>query len=373
MLRRTPAPLWLTRPTRFSGLSPRNGWAALVGLAVLLLATLLVFSTPVPAAASHDTANRADDQADVVLYETIVDNVRHGADYYTTAAGAMRAGHYPLKPFVTFRLPTLAVVQASMPHAIVVILLYLLTAAVMLAWYQRLAPAFTRMPPRIIAMTLLAGGLMAFVQRDLLAFHEIWAGLLIALSLALHRPGRWVPSVAFGLAAAMIRETAGLYLALMAIMALAEGDRREASMWIAAGAVLALALACHFQAVAAVVRPLDPTSPGWSGQLGFGFFVRTMTISTALMLAPLWLAAPLVGLSLFGWAAWQDRSGLRVLVVLLGYAAVLSIFGRTDTFYWGLLIAPLLLVGLAFVPDALRDLATAVGDRRRITVTRIVR
>ncbi len=35
-----------------------------------------------------------------------------------------------------------------------------------------------------------------------------------------------------------------------------------------------------------------------------------------------------------------------VLVLLL------SLFGRPDTFYWGLLVAPLLLVGLAFVPDA---------------------
>lgn len=52
---------------------------------------------------------------------------------------------------------------------------------------------------------------------------------------------------------------------------------------------------------------------------------------------------------------------------------MLSVFGRLDTFYWGLLIAPVLLVGLVFVPDALRDLSSAVFDRRRITVKRIVR
>lgn len=372
-MRRSLAPLWLTQPTRCAGLSPRNAWAALAALVVLLLATLLVFATPAPPAASGGAANRADDQADVMLYETIVANVGHGGDYYAVAADAMRSGNYPLKPFVTFRLPTLAKVQASLPHAIVIGLLYLLAAAVALAWYARLAPAFARPPPRVVAMALLAGGLMAFVQRDLIAFHEIWAGLFIALSLGVHRPAAWLPSVAFGLAAALIRETAGLYLALMMVLALAAGARREAIGWLIAGAVLALVLAAHAHAVAAVVRPLDPASPGWSGHLGFGLFVRTMAVSTALALAPLWLAAPLVGLALFGWAAWREPIGLRVLVVLAAYAAVLSVFGRLDTFYWGLLVAPLLLVGLAFVPDGLRDLVVGLSDRRQITVRRIVR
>ena len=297
------APVWLTQPSRFAGLSPRNAGAVLAALAVVLLATLLVFATPVPPAARDGGAPRPDDQADLMLYETIVENVRHGGNYYAVTADAMRSGNYPLKPFVNVRLPTLARVQAAVPHGIVVALLYLLTAAVALAWYARLAPAFARPPPRIVAMALLAGGLMVFVQRDLIAFHEIWAGLFIALSLAVYRPDAWLPSVAFGLAAALIRETAGLYLVLMAILAIAGGERREATGWLVAGAILTLVLAAHAQAVAAVVRPLDPTSPGWSGQLGFGFFVRTMTLSTALALAPLWLAAPLVGLALFGWAA----------------------------------------------------------------------
>ncbi len=376
-MRRSPAPVWLVQPSRFAGLAARDAWLCLGGLTALLLATLLAFATPSPPAATHDAAqraaHRADDQADVMLYETIVENVRHGGGYYPVAAEAMRAGNYPLKPFVTFRLPTLAMVQAALPHAVVVALLYLLAAAVALAWYARLAPVFARPPPRFVALALLAGGLMAFVQSDLAAFHEIWAGLFIALSLALYRPAAWLPSVAFGLAAVLIRETAGLYLAVMAVLALAEGRRREAIAWVVAGLILALALALHAGAVAQVVRPLDPASPGWAGRLGFGFFVLTMTLSTALAVAPLWLAAPLVGLALFGWTAWRDPLGLRVAALLVAYAAVLSLFGRLDTFYWGLLVAPLLLIGLSFVPDGLRDLIAAARDRRRITVKRIVR
>jgi len=38
-----------------------------------------------------------------------------------------------------------------------------------------------------------------------------------------------------------------------------------------------------------------------------------------------------------------------------------------------LMVAPLSLIGLAFVPDALRDLFRQALDRRRITVTKVVR
>ncbi len=372
-MRRPLTPLWLTTPSRFAALSTTQARIGLALLALLLLSTLLALATPGPPAVSHDPARRAQDQTDVVLYESIVDGVRHGGSYYPVAADALRMGNYPMRPFVTFRLPTLAMVQAALPPLATTILLYALAAATALAWFARLRPAFSRGPPLIVAMALLGGGMIAFVQPDLAAFHEIWAGLFVALSLALRRSENWLPAVAFGLVAVLIRETAGLYLALMLVFALLGGHRREASGWAGAILILALVLALHAHAVAQVVRPLDPASPGWAGHLGFGFFVRTMTISTALGIVPIWFAAPLVGLALFGWAAWRDELGLRVLTLLSGYAAVLAIFGRTDTFYWGLLVAPVMLVGLAFALDGVRDLIAAALDKRRITVTRMVR
>ncbi len=373
LLRRPLTPLWLARPSRYATLSTRAARTALALLAGVLLACFLALGTPGPPPISHDPAKRAQDQADVVLYETIVDGVRHGGNYYTITADALRSGDYPLKPFVTFRLPTLAVVLSVLPGPATRVLLYVLVLAVALAWWRRLKPAFARGPPRIVAMALLAGGLIAFVQADLAYFHEIWAGLFVALSLALRQRGRWVEAVAFGLVAVLIRETAAPYLAIMGGLALLEGERRETLGWSLALAILAAALLFHAEAVARVVRPLDPSSPGWSGLLGFGFFVRTVSISTALGLAPLWFAAPIVGLALFGWSAWRDPLALHALALFAVYAAILGIFGRVDTFYWGLLIAPTILVGLAFVPDGLRDLTAAALDKRRITVKRVVR
>ena len=372
-MRRPVAPLWLSGPSRWAGLSHAQARAGLALVALLVLASWLALLGPGPPPVSHAPANRADDQADVMLYEAIVDGVRHGSNYYQVAAEALRAGDYPLRPFVAFRLPTLAMVQAALPEWAILATLWTLAAAVFVTWYGRLAPAFARPPPRLVAMALLAGGLMAFVQPDLAHFHEVWAGLLVALSLALRRPGRWVEAASFGLAAVLIRETAALYVGVMAVLALAEGERREAAGWAGVGVVLAVAVALHAHAVAQVVRPLDPASPGWAGMLGFGFFVRSMAISTALGLAPLWLGAPMVALALVGWASWRDPLALRAFTSLAAYALLIAVAGRTDTFYWALLVAPMLPVGLAFGLDGVRDLLAGALDTRRITVTRIAR
>ncbi|RDE06836.1 hypothetical protein [Sphingomonas aracearum] len=370
LTRRLP-PLWLAEGSRFAGLSRPRARLVLALLALLLAACLTALASPGPPPVSHDPAQRGNDQADVVLYEGIVSGVRHGGEYYDVAAHALRAGNYPLRPFVTFRLPTLAVVQAHLPPFAVPLLLYALAAGVVAAWYGRLRPAFVRPPPLAVALVLLIAGMAAFVQAELATFHEVWAGLLIALGLAVRREDRWTEAVALGLVAMLIRETAALYVAIMLGLALLEGRGREAGGWAGALAVFAVVVVLHARAVEQVVRPLDPASPGWAGMLGFGFFVKTMTLSTALALAPALLAALLVGFALFGWFCWASGTALRVLATLAGYALLLSLFGRTDTFYWGLMVAPTLLLGLAFLPDGLRDLVAAARDGRRITVTRV--
>ncbi len=346
----------------------------LAGFLLLCMSALFV-AGPAPVGhdpVGHDPIGHSEDRADVELYRTIVAGLRGGGDYYTVTAQALRAGDYPLRPFVTFRLPTLALVQSLLPEAMVSALQYALAAGVALAWLIRLRPAFQRPTLVAIAMLLLAGGMKLFVQPTLAPFHEIWAGMLIALALALRRPGAWIEAAAIGMIAMLIRETSALFVVIMAASALIERRNREAIGWAATLVIFAGVIAAHAYAVAQVVGPLDPASPGWTGMLGFGFFVKTMTISTALSLAPLWLAAPLVGLTLFGWAAWPGPLARRALATFGGYALLLSLFGRPDTYYWGFLIAPALLIGLAWVPDGLRDLFGAAFERRRITVTRRV-
>lgn len=365
--------LWLAAPTRFAGFSLRQAQVAAALVLALLLACFAALPAPAPPpgqAAGAPTAERSD----IALYRSIVAGVAAGGDYYDVAASALRADGYPLRPFVAVRLPTLARVQAMLPDWLSVGLLFALAALTVAAWYRRLAPAFARTPPRLVAGVLAIGGLSAFIRADLVAFHELWAGPLVALSLATWRPGQAATAIALALAAMLIRETAALYAGIMALAALAEGRRREFLGWVAAIAVLAAVVGAHAWAVAQVVREGDLASPGWTGMLGLGFFVKTMVLATSLSALPLPIAAPLVGLALAGWAAWRDPLAVRVLATLAGYALLLALFARADTYYWGLLAAPLVPIGLAFAPDALRDLWRGVRQRqRRITVTRTAR
>lgn len=365
----TRSPLWLAQPSRFAALPAAQARIVLGVLAALLLASLTVLGVP---ASAPETAN-GNPQTDVALYGGIVSAVAHGEDYYRAAADALRAGSYPLRPFLTFRLPGLAVVQAALPLTAILVLLGLLAAVTAYAWYRRLRMAVARVPALLAALFLLAAGMLAFVQPELVAFHEIWAGLLIALSLALRKPGRWVEAAAVALIAMLIRETAALYVMIMAGLAFAEGFRREAVGWVATLGIFALVLAAHAVAVHGVTGPLDAASPGWAGMHGFGLFVRAMTLATGLTLLPVLAAAPLVALALFGWASWRDPLALRAAATFSVYALVISLFARIDTFYWGLMIAPAFLLGLVFVPDGLRDLLARALDRRRVRVQRVER
>jgi hypothetical protein len=367
-----PATFWLAAPTRFATLKRGQARLVLAGAALLLLACLTALFVPDPPALGAATGG-ASNQTDLMLYETIVAGIKGGGNYYSVAADALRAGSYPLRPFLTFRMPGLAVMLAALPDWAPRYVLLLLVFCTGFTWAARLKPALPRVAPVIAFAILLLGSLLAFFQADLAAFHEIWAGLLLAWSLALRKPGRWVEAVAVGLLAMLIRETAALYVVIMMVFAWLEGDRREALGWAAALGLFAVALGIHAYAVMGVTGPLDPASPGWAGLQGFGLFVKSLTLATALQLMPLWAGALLVGLALFGWAAWNDPLGLRMTAILAAYAAVIGIFARLDTFYWGLMVAPVFLVGLVFVPDALRDLVRQSLDKRRITVTRVAR
>ncbi|MFM9828826.1 MAG: hypothetical protein ACKVOB_08800, partial [Sphingomonas sp.] len=201
---RAPDQLWLARPSRFAGVKQPLA-RALLGLVALLLAVSFTAIKSVDLSPGSAAADGPPPMSDVLLYQRIVQGVRAGGDYYTVAADAQRASGYPLRPFATMRLPTLATVQALLPDIVTTGLLYALAAAVVVAWWQRMGDVVRSFMARALVVALLGCGTMVSLRYDLLAFHEVWAGLLIALSLALWRPGRWVESVAIALCAMTLR------------------------------------------------------------------------------------------------------------------------------------------------------------------------
>lgn len=346
---------WGAFPTRFEDWSR---WPALALIAALLALIATATWSPAAAPAPKLRASPAE-HSDLQLYRDINAGVADGRGYYEVAAEELRKGGYPLKPFFTFRLPTHASVYAVVGERAMILVIWALCAALIIAWWVRLKPVLPRLP-NAFALFFLAGGLGGMLQPQTGLFHESWAALLLALMVAVHRPHRIWPAVLLGGAALMIRELALPMILAMGGLALIERRWREAAAWALVVILFGIYLALHALWVSQVVLPADPPSPGWSGLNGLQFALKSIAKVTFGMRLPDALAVGLLLLSLFGWASVKTDWALRATLLLAGYTAMLALIARVDTFYWALIPAPLAFVGLVFLPKALSDLAEAV-------------
>ena len=340
--------------------------SALVIAAGLLLVLALACWSPA-AAPSPKLRTSPGQHSDLQLYRDIIAGVADGGDYYQVAAKEQRAAHYPVQPFYTFRLPTHATIYAAVGERPMIVVIWLLGAAIMVVWWRRLHPLLP-LPLLGAAMFCLAGGLGGLMQPVTGLFHESWAGLLLALMIAIRRPSRPWPAIVAGGAALMIREQALPMILAMGGLALLEKRWREAAAWGAVVAIFAAYMTVHAGWVAEVVRPGDLASQGWNSLLGMQFALKSIAKVTFGIRLPDVVAAALFTLSMFGWASVRAGWALRASLLLFGYALMLALFARADTFYWALIAAPLSFVGLAFVPRAFADLGKAVRGRRAATM-----
>jgi hypothetical protein len=340
-------------PTRYAAFTARGAQIALLLLAIAIAAGLPLGAGPTPTRSAGVAGMH-----DVDFYQAVVVRVRRGEPYDLVAVTEQRARNYPVRPFLSVRPPLLATALSWAPSlAPAAIVLRLLALATVAAWAFRLHRA--RPGPRWMGWTVfcVAAGVAAAMTGEAASlFHEAWAGVLIALSLALRTEKRFAAAVFLGLVAALVRELAMPYLLVMAIFAVTERRRWEAAAFAAALATVLVALTFHAEAVQPLVTAHDPVSPSW---LAFGGWRFDLAVSNWTAIGPMlgtWSAALFLPLALLGAASWKDRAGLRLLALLGGYMLGFLFIGRPDNNYWGLLIAPLLGVGLALAPAALRDL-----------------
>ena len=338
-----------------------EGWTrspALLLIAALIAILAIACWSPAGAPAPKLRASPAQ-HSDLQLYRDIIKGVEAGGDYYEVAAKEQRAAGYPLKPFYTFRLPTHATIYAAVGERAMIVIVWLLCAGLMIAWWFKLRPLLP-LPLLGASMFLMAGGLGGLLQPVTGLFHESWAAILLAMMIALRRSDRVWPAMVAGGAALMVRELALPMILAMGGLALIEKRWREAAGWALIVGLFGAYLAVHAHWVAGVVLPTDQPSQGWSRFLGAQFALKSIAKVTFGIRLPDALAAGLIVLSLFGWASVRSGWALRAFLLLLGYGAMLALFARADTFYWALIAAPLSFVGLAFLPKVAADLAEAL-------------
>lgn len=347
--------------TRFGRLSPASACSIVSALLLLIAAGL--WSGVAPAATDPATMTAGEDTShgDLALYRKIIGDVAKGQSYYAAVATEYRRWNYPLKPVFAVRTPVLATAMAALPNDTARALsLRLLVITVFAAWGWRLWHLF-RQPVVVGAGLLLLGcGLVPGLIPGAYAFHEVWAGDLIALSLAVYDPRRWWPSVLIGLMAVVLRELSLPYLLAMGALALFEGRKREALAWAATVGCFLAIFAIHAHVLAGLVHPDDKVSVSWLHLGGWSFVLSSSKWNTLLSLAPSWLVAAAVPLMLLGLVGWPGPLGMRLAAICLGYCLLFLGIGRLQNFYWGLLVAPLMGLGLLTGPRGLWDLARSL-------------
>ncbi len=309
---------------------------------------------------------------DMDLYAAITARVAAGEDYYAAAADEQRRSAFPTVPVLAMRLPTLAWFNAILGLTGARIVMGLIAALTAWAWLRRLQRGEGRDAPfrPLFAGVVVLWSLAMVLYPSVVHSHEAWAGMLIALALALHDPVRPGAALAVGLAALLVRELALPFVLLMGGLALIGGRPREAGLWVVIVAIFGAALLAHARAHAAVVLPGDLHSPGWLTLPGLAGTTGKLVSSSLLTVVPDPLAAALVMLALAGWWAWDGLLGLTGALLHSGYALFFALFGRADNYYWGFMITPTLLLGLLVLPGLLRDLRAGPAPVRTAEIAR---
>jgi len=358
---------WCAMERPLTRLPRRGAIAVLLGLVAALVWASASASAPPPPRVSDEVRSATDAEGhklygDIALYHRISDRVASGEDYYAVTVDEHRQSDYPTIPFVTVRPPTLAWLHAAVGDKGLQVLAILVLLGTVIAWERKLADRANLAERVVAAIFLFLSATMVFTPRVLL-MHDVMAGMLLSLAMGIYTPRRWWPALIVAGAAMFIREIAAPFVALWLAFALAERRWREAAGVAALLAVFALALFVHAGAVEAVRLPTDQTSPGWTGMLGLGWVLQSLSrLSALLFLPPAW-AAPLALLPFFGWLGLGGRTGLFATLFFAGMGLAMALFAREVNFYWVMLLLPVYAVGLALVPRALAETLSAVRSK----------
>ena len=294
--------------------------------------------------------------ADLAFYDRITERIGKGESYYDFVVEEQRGSNYPVRPGLAVRLPTLAYLDAWLGRPGQIAAAIVLLLATLVAWWRRLGEEPGGDRHMLWKLAFLYVGISLGLNSYFFVLHELWAGSLLALAFALHRPGKWRISLAVAALALAIREHAFPFVLLMAAMAFWRRDWKEGAAWTALVAAFLAVLAVHLQIVSAQTLPTDPPSDSWLALRGLSGWLSNVVLSSNLRFLPHWLAGPLVIAAMTGWAGWRSPAGTFGTFLFLGYALAFALAGRENNFYWGMVIAPTLFLGFALAPRAIASL-----------------
>lgn len=295
--------------------------------------------------------------SDTQLYKNVSARVAEGEDYYEVSADENRRHGYWLVPFFTVRPPAFAWFASIAPLEAAQFALFGL-CCVLWILYPGLRP-YERV---LLAPAMAMGGWHVFMGPMWL--HEYWAGLLLAISLAVYRQDRWWISVVPALLAALIREFAIPFLLLAGAFAIFNRRWHEFAGWTAATLAIVAYLGWHAWQVAGVTLPSDLSATGWGAVVGPSQAMAMTVNQSLLRILPDTLDRLVLALSIIGWLGLRNRTGAFAFLYLCGMLLMIAIGAKPENFAWPLMLFPLWAGGIVFVPrliGLLFDQRTAIG------------
>lgn len=299
--------------------------------------------SPASSAASEPVA------PDLQLYQAVVAEVRGGKNYYDSAYPLIKQFGFPVSSPFNWRLPTYAYFFAIFPGPA-----WIQAAAIFLA-IAGLLMAFTAeadeigFGPALVTLVGLAGVGLWTIDGGAYYTQEVWAALLILLSIGCHAQQWHWESVVAGLAALSLREHALPYCLVAATLSWIYGRHLQTVGWALGITGFFVLLLWHSSQVAQRVQ-LEDLNPAmgmgqWVRWGGLDFILTTARMNYFLNSLPSgagWVLFVYVACSLIGLAELPPERAWLLLLTTTLYLAAYCVVGRKENVYWGLLYAPLL-------------------------------
>ena len=299
----------------------------------LLLAALglLLLAGAMTRPASGSSSGKGGSGEDMALHLATIARIASGEDYYVAVSEELRSRQYPTRSVFNWRTPALYRVLAFGPF-ICRLTLGALALVVLFATVKLLSPQPTAVV--IVGSVLQSGALGMAADSTAWMFHEVWAGVFIALSALAYTSRFWRAGAILAIVALFLRELAAPYVALCTVLAVRDRRKQEVQVLAVGAAFYALYYSVHVSQVLAHQRPDDIAhAASWIQWGGVPFLLATLRTSNLFNDMPIPVLA--FALTLLAAGTLHERLSAHLRGTVAVYMLLFAVVGQPFNWYWG--------------------------------------
>jgi hypothetical protein len=328
------------------------------------LLALLAYGTLVPSSSAPSPLDSSRNVGDLNLHRETIQRIAAGEPYYTAVGDELRARHYSTGQVFNWRTPLHYELVARLSVKVATAMLAVLAGiAIITAVGVYLGHSASKAVAALMLLTAAMLPALAAPEGGVV-FGEVWAGVMITLSLSAYLANRPGLGAVLGVVAIFFRELAAPYGLVCGLLAFQSRRPRESAVWIG-GAVaysayyLAHAFAAHSAAPAGDFAASSP----WIRWLGLPFLFSTLYTYGLLTFLPSICIPIAAAVGLAG--AWAASAPPQLALSLPIYVVLFCVVGQPFNFYWGYVTMGMW--GYAFIYgwEGMRTLVMRALDQRR--------